>query len=226
MCVIVRRRVMHIFVCYRTFVADSQNFFTFHFINPIYFNACVNTLNLYSLHSRGKFIETCLKTGVATKNYSARRATSKSKLNRLPNSSIFSPRKIKMGQKPGLSSKSATKIGMVHAPKILKKKKAQAGSSVTNNNKILNETNVKRVTFEVEKFISREAAKDDREKARDRMLASLGAAPQKREYVNYKDLKIDRANQKADAKAQAEMHHANNLSMTVIKKKKNNNKKK
>ncbi|PIC43003.1 hypothetical protein B9Z55_009896 [Caenorhabditis nigoni] len=112
----------------------------------------------------------------------------------------------------------ASKIPMVHAPKILKKKKAN-GHNNNNNMKVLNDANPKRVHFDIEQFLSREASKGDRVEARERMLASLGAAPSKRDYVNYKDLKIDLAQKKAEAKAQAEMNHANSLSMLNIKKK-------
>lgn len=130
------------------------------------------------------------------------------------------------------------KIPMVHAPKILKKKKANGHHNNNNNNlKVLDDANPKRVHFDVrhkmarnssmliflqfqiEQFLSREAGKGDRVEARERMLASLGAAPAKRGYVNYKDLKIDRAAKKAEAKAHAEMNHANSLSMLNIKKK-------
>lgn len=109
----------------------------------------------------------------------------------------------------------ASKIPMVHAPKILKKKKANGH----NNMKVLNDANPKRVHFDIEQFLSREASKGDRVEARERMLASLGAAPAKRDYVNYKDLKVNRAQKKAEAKAHAEMNHANSLSMLNIKKK-------
>ncbi|CAB07321.2 Fcf2 domain-containing protein [Caenorhabditis elegans] len=112
------------------------------------------------------------------------------------------------------------KIPMVHAPKILKKKKANGHHNNNNNNlKVLDDANPKRVHFDIEQFLSREAGKGDRVEARERMLASLGAAPAKRGYVNYKDLKIDRAAKKAEAKAHAEMNHANSLSMLNIKKK-------
>lgn len=77
--------------------------------------------------------------------------------------------------------------------------------------------------FQIEQFLSREAAKGDRVEARERMLASLGAAPAKRDYVNYKDLKADRAAKKAEAKAHAEMNHPNGLMAMMQKKKKNKN---
>ncbi|EGT36188.1 hypothetical protein CAEBREN_25279 [Caenorhabditis brenneri] len=117
-----------------------------------------------------------------------------------------------------LKRNGATKIPMVHAPKILKKKKAN-GHNNNNNIKVLNDANPKRVHFDIEQFLSREASKGDRVEARDRILTSLGAAPAKRDYVNYKDLKIDRAQKKAEAKAHAEMNHANSLSLLNIKKK-------
>ncbi|CAI2349019.1 unnamed protein product [Caenorhabditis sp. 36 PRJEB53466] len=116
-----------------------------------------------------------------------------------------------------------TKIGMVHAPKILKKKKGSGGHN-NNNNNVLNDANPKRVHFDIEQFLSREASKGDRVEARERMLHALGAAPSKRGYVNYKDLKVERAQKKAEAKAQAEMNHANGLSL-LVKKKKSNKKK-
>ncbi|KAF1761950.1 hypothetical protein GCK72_010209 [Caenorhabditis remanei] len=112
-----------------------------------------------------------------------------------------------------------TKIPMVHAPKILKKKKANGHHNNNNNMKVLNEANPKRVHFDIEQFLSREASKGDRVEARERMLTSLGAAPSKRDYINYKDLKIERAQKKAEAKAHAEMFHANSLSMLNTKKK-------
>lgn len=117
-----------------------------------------------------------------------------------------------------LKRNGIAKIPMVHAPKILKKKKAN-GHNNNNNVKVLNDANPKRVHFDIEQFLSREASKGDRVEARERMLASLGAAPAKRSYVNYKDLKVERAQKKAEAKAQAEMNHANSLSLLNIKKK-------
>ncbi|CAB3402608.1 unnamed protein product [Caenorhabditis bovis] len=117
---------------------------------------------------------------------------------------------------------ATNKISMIRAPKILKKKKTNNINN--NNNKILNETNVKRVTFEIEQLLSREAGKDDRDKARERILTSLGAAAPKRDYVNYKTLKTELAAKKAREKLEAEMHSANSLSMTTIKKKKNKKK--
>uniref|UniRef100_A0A1I7U515 Pre-mRNA-splicing factor SYF2 n=1 Tax=Caenorhabditis tropicalis TaxID=1561998 RepID=A0A1I7U515_9PELO len=108
---------------------------------------------------------------------------------------------------------------MVHAPKILKKKKTTGNTNNNNNMKVLNDANPKRVHFDIEQFLSREASKGDRVEARERMLASLGAAPAKRDYLNYKDLKVERALKKAEAKAHAEMNHANSLSLLNIKKK-------
>uniref|UniRef100_A0A8R1HVF6 Uncharacterized protein n=1 Tax=Caenorhabditis japonica TaxID=281687 RepID=A0A8R1HVF6_CAEJA len=135
---------------------------------------------------------------------------------------------VKIVKRNGTSASAPTRIPMVHAPKILKKKKANGAHGLNNNNiKDLNDVNPKRVHFDIEQFLSREGGAGDRAEARNRMLTSLGAAPAKRAYVNYKDLKADLAQKKAEAKAQAELNHGNSLTMMLLnKKKKSNNKNK
>ncbi|EYB82474.1 hypothetical protein Y032_0359g3426 [Ancylostoma ceylanicum] len=76
------------------------------------------------------------------------------------------------------------------APKILKKKSTL--------NKISSEPNLKHVTFEVEQLLAREGNVQDRNVARERLVVSLGGNSPKGKAVNYKLLKEQRKQQKAD----------------------------
>ncbi|CAD6188528.1 unnamed protein product [Caenorhabditis auriculariae] len=77
------------------------------------------------------------------------------------------------------------------APKILKKKNKNAISK--------KETSVKRVTFEVEQLLAREACKEDSESAKERLVQSLGGLPLKKPYANYKKHKEEIARKKTDS---------------------------
>ncbi|KAL6727194.1 hypothetical protein Aduo_009089 [Ancylostoma duodenale] len=76
------------------------------------------------------------------------------------------------------------------APKILKKKSTL--------NKVSSEPNLKHVTFEVEQLLAREGDVQDRNVARERLVVSLGGNLPKGKAVNYKLLKEQRKQQKAD----------------------------
>ncbi|CAI4230531.1 unnamed protein product [Auanema sp. JU1783] len=94
------------------------------------------------------------------------------------------------------------------APKILKKK-----STINKANK---EPNLKRVTFEVEKLLAREAG--DKEQIRERLVLSLGGIAQKSKPVNYKKFREQRILEKSAKRAEALVIHQ--LPNQVIHKKK------
>ncbi|GMT19596.1 hypothetical protein PFISCL1PPCAC_10893, partial [Pristionchus fissidentatus] len=107
------------------------------------------------------------------------------------------------------------------APKILKKK---SSSSVK---KEATFKNLKKVTFEIEKMVADEAYEGaDRDDARARLAIRLGAAPLPGNFVNYKQLKDDRAQMKADKALQAVNGNlVNAMSLTKSKNKKTGAKK-
>lgn len=79
------------------------------------------------------------------------------------------------------------------APKILKKKMSSSAK------KEATFKNLKKVTFEIEKMVADEAYEGaDRDDARARLAIRLGATPQPGKCLNYKQLKEDRAQEKAD----------------------------
>ena len=90
------------------------------------------------------------------------------------------------------------KIGNgVHAPKILKKK-----SSINKTNR---DKSLKRVSFEIEQLIAREAAGGDKEEMKKRLVISLGGAPPKGPCMNLKELKEKRAAERIETEEQKKL---------------------
>lgn len=111
------------------------------------------------------------------------------------------PFPLALSQAPNVEIVSCFLKKKVHsAPKILKKK-----NGIFRLKDVEGHT-IKKVTFEVEKMVMNEGLVGmEKQAAKERLAINLGAVPMKGKKINYKQLKVERAEKKAQLKVESEI---------------------